>query len=117
MLTEPRPNREVAIPELDHAPIREDSGVPAAARVARKHGHPNRVDANVGVRAILQDVIVDPTGPRQTLASGRRKQKDQTRMIAVVIEGSLQFGNVLQIVQFGSGPRRRSFGCTGRQQE
>ena len=117
MFTEPRADGEIRIPELDHASIGEDSRIPAATRVARKQWHPNCVDANFGVRVIFQDVIVDPTGPRQTLASSRGKQKDHTRNIAILVEGFLELRDVRQVVQLGSGTRRRRFGCTARQQE
>lgn len=38
-------------------------------------------------------------------------------MTVVLIEGSLELGNVLQIEQVGIGPCCRPLGCTGSQQE
>jgi hypothetical protein len=63
MSTEPCPGDEVPIPELDHAPASQHVRIPTASRIPRKHGQPNSVNTDIGVRVILQDVILDPTGP------------------------------------------------------
>ena len=117
MFSEPRARQEISIPVLEHALVIQHVGIPVASRIAWKYGQPHGVNTEIAVGAILQDVIVDPTGPCQAFPSGGRQQNDQTGMTAVLIEGGLKLGHLRQVVQRRCRPRRRSFEATGRQQK
>lgn len=72
MFSEPGARQEISVPVLEHALVIQHVRIPVASSVARKYGQPHGVDTEIAVGAILQDVIVDPTGPCQAFTSRGR---------------------------------------------
>ena len=89
----PVANELLLVPEVPDARIGHTVAIPAVAAVAEQHVEPHRVDPQVWIGILAQDVLLDPTGPLAALGSSRRDQHDEPRLACILVECVLQIPN------------------------
>src|SRR2546428_1626609 len=78
------------IPPMLDARVGQQLARPFRFRVAGIHPEPDREHANVGLRILVEQLALRPTGASHAGGSRRRQQKDQPRMTLAGIEPGLE---------------------------
>jgi hypothetical protein len=104
MLIEPCAHKELGIPVVDHPRVVQHLGVPCTGRVTAENRLPYRVDVDICLRILHQDLVLHPTGARVANGSGGGKEQEQAGAPGVSVELPLEHGYGGDLVQ----ARRRS---------
>src|SRR6266540_2199908 len=99
---EPVAHQLLLIPEVDYSRVRQAAAVPPCSAVAEQHVEPDRVDAQVSGRILVEYVLLHPTGAGTTGRSSRGHQQDDSGIAYVLVEPRLQLADALQVPQAAS---------------